>query len=176
MSEALSGPVRSDLVTEEEAADLLEQCRAVITESLFALRMERIRCMWCVGQAIATHPAYERLMGGGPGRHSVIQWLARELPIGQSEIYSAVQFYREWPDLQLDLTPDGLMRLPGGKDLSWNQVKRKLLPGKSDEEARVIPWSVRRDRVEQRSQRQVGRVWTIEDHYAIMASIRGLEA
>jgi len=97
-------------------------------------------------------------------------------------MYAACQFYRRFPHLALDQGLDGLLQLPGGKDLSWSKVRILLLPGPVEPGAPPpadpgeappdasprVGWQVRRGRLEHLSRHRIGQIWSREDHARLL--------
>lgn len=154
------------VINEADLAEILEAVEAIRVEKGFAISMEVIAMRWCVGQAICTHPSYERLTGGGPGRASIIQEIGKRLPWGRTETYACARFYELYPDLGLDLSLDGLLQLPGGKNLSWNKIKLQLLPDRPRSQDRP---RARREEARKYILARIGKVLTQDDYLHICA-------
>ena len=125
MSKELAG-AESILREEEWYVALLEELKAIITESVFISRIELLRGKWLVGQRIVQDKNYEKIQGQ-QGQQSFIQNVARDLDRSNSDVYACVKFYEKYTEANFSNT---LEKLPEGKNISWHKMVNKYLPDK----------------------------------------------
>mgnify|MGYP001595566586 FL=1 len=95
---------------------LVDDCKAAITEAVFNSRWELIAGYHAVGKRIAHEKKLSRSETYGK---KIMNDLSQSIGISQRRLWSAVQFYKAYPDLN---------QLPDGKNISWNKIVTKLLP------------------------------------------------
>lgn len=109
---------------------LVEECRAIIIETLFNSRMELLRGKWELGKKIVEEEKNfnEKVYGS-----KTILILADDLEISVSHLYKIIQFYKKYP---LEIFEKVCEVLPEGKNISWYKICQELLPedGKKKEE------------------------------------------
>ena len=111
-------------------AVLVEDCKAIITESVFNSRWALIEGYHHLGERIVTDENYQK---AAKGNHSSLSGLSKNIGIGERNIYRAIQFYDKYPSLDA---------LPDGKNISWNKIVTQYLPAtnKPDKPAWVYRW------------------------------------
>ncbi len=92
---------------------LVEDCRAILTERSFNARMEIIEGYHELGERIVNDPLYQPRKS-----RAFLHRVAKDLGIADRTIYYAVAFYKKFP--QLD-------KVPGGKNISWRQIRIQYL-------------------------------------------------
>lgn len=92
--------------------EFIEECKAIITESVFTSRWALVEGYWLLGQRVSQeHKKYAK------GNESSLQDLASKLEIHTRTLYYAVQAYKKYP--QIDTIPDG-------KNISWSKLIKHL--------------------------------------------------
>lgn len=104
-----------EAITTDWYESLLDDCRAIITESEFNSRMELVVGYHQLGMRIATDEGYKK---AAKGNRDVCKGIANNLGKSERLIYLAIQFYTKYPDLEL---------LSEGKNLSWTMIVKKYL-------------------------------------------------
>ena len=103
---------------------LVDDCQAILTESLFNSRWELLAGYHAVGRRIVEDEQYQK---HAKGNQVACKTLANNLSISERTLYYAIKFYELFPVLE---------RLPGGKSASWNKVITEYLTdGKEKEHA-----------------------------------------
>ena len=105
---------------------LVEECKAIITESVFASRIALVDGNWELGKRIREDVNFKEY---NKGNKSSVQDLARN--IGQSErtLYYALAVFDKYPD----------KNFPEGKNISMNKLITKHLPKPKKEPNILIP-------------------------------------
>jgi len=99
------------IVLPEEQA-FIEECKSIITESVFTSRWALVEGYWLLGQRVSQEQdKYAK------GNESSLQTLAKNINIHTRTLYYAVQAYKKYP--KLDTIPDG-------KNISWNKLIKHL--------------------------------------------------
>ena len=115
-------PLKYDLIPNSWYFELVEECKAIITEAVFTSRWALVEGYWNLGKRIKEEqPNFERANIYG---EKIVQGLGESLGISKSTIYYALQAYDKYPDIQT---------LPEGKNISWNKLITKYLPAPKDE-------------------------------------------
>ena len=112
---------------------LVDDCVAIITESVHISREILIRGHHALGGRIVNDKYYQ---WNARGNGATLQSLSKSTGIQERTLYRAIQFYREYPDLDKFLN-----EAKEGKNLSWNKIiTNYLTDGKPDRQPR--PWNV----------------------------------
>lgn len=106
---------------------LIEECKAIITETEFTARWALVEGYHHLGKRIASDPEFVKF---SKGNNSSLQRVANSLGKSPRLIYYAVQFAEKYPSLD---------KVPGGKAVSWRDVCHKLLPAPKAKDAPPIP-------------------------------------
>jgi len=111
---------------------LLDDLKAIITESVFTSRIELIKGKWLFGERLVTDENYKKT----PGEHkeSFLKGIAVELNAHIKEIYRCVQFYEKYPNKTFDTV---CQSLPEGKNISWHKLTNIYLPETSAKEQEI---------------------------------------
>ena len=99
---------------------LVDECKAIVTESVFTSRWALVEGYWSLGKRIRDDKLaqeYEK------GNKTFVQDLGRNIGVSTSTIYYALQAYDKYPDQQF----------PEGKNISWNKLITKYLPDSPQE-------------------------------------------
>lgn len=104
------------IVNEEWYEALVEECRAIITESVFSSRMALIEGNWELGKRIREDINFQKY---AKDNHSSLQDLANNLNQSVRTLYYALQLFDKYPSLD---------KLPEGKNISMNKLITKYLP------------------------------------------------
>ena len=116
-----------EIETQEWYIHLIEQCQAIITEAGFHSRWSLIEGYHQLGERILQeHDNFNRAK---IYREEIVQRVANSLGKSSRTIYHAMQFARQYPDLNL---------LPEGKNISWHQIVDKYLPEKKEDKKEQI--------------------------------------
>ena len=122
MTKALIKPIDE----EEWYQQLLEECQAIFTETIFASKMVLIQGYHMLGtRLLEEHANFERKEIYG---QEITTRVARSLGKSQRTIQRAVQFARQYP------TWESVKELPEGKNISWARICNKYLVKKKDKE------------------------------------------
>ncbi len=106
----------TDIVLSEQFQALVDECKAIITETIFNHRDVLIQGYHTLGKTVATNEAYQKY---AKDNKSSLQDLAKTVGISPRTLYYCVQVYEKYPDTSL---------LPEGKNLSWSKLITKYLP------------------------------------------------
>lgn len=97
---------------------LIDDCKAIITETGFISRWALVEGYHTLGQRILDeNDSFKREKIYGK---EIVQCIAQSLGKSKRTLFQAIQFARTYPDLN---------DVPFGKDLSWYRVCNELLPG-----------------------------------------------
>lgn len=103
-------------------AALVEECKAIVTESVFTSRWALVEGYHQLGERIVTDGNFQKFAKGNG------QWFAdlrSKIGVSESTLYRAIQFYELYPRLD---------EVPEGKNISWNKIITKYLPKPEGEE------------------------------------------
>ncbi len=115
---------KQEVSDEEQLELLIEETRAIFSETVFSSRMTSVEGKHQVGQTIAENPLYKKW---GKQSGELIKRIATALERSEADIYLCVQFYQKYPDVSTVVES-----LKGKKnDLTWAAVRR-LLSGKEE--------------------------------------------
>jgi len=115
----------NDLIAQEWYEQLVDECKAIITEATFNSRWALVEGYWNLGKRIREDNDFKE---HAKGNQSSVQDLGKNLGISSSTIYYALQAYDKYPDQDL---------IPEGKNISWNKLIKKYLPEKNTEEVEI---------------------------------------
>ena len=109
--------MNKQLKTEEWFAALLEDCDAIITETVHNARWDTIRGYHDLGKRILQeNHNFERSKVYG---EDIVQCIAKSIGKSKRTIYYAIRFAEQYEDIN---------SLPEGKNISWYKVCTKVLP------------------------------------------------
>jgi N6-adenosine-specific RNA methylase IME4 len=108
--------VRPDQTEAEWYVALIEECKAIITETIFNSRWALVEGYHALGERILQENdnfAREKIYG-----QKIIQRVGQSLGKSEQTIFYAVAFAKKWPDLTT---------VPEGKNISWHKICNKYL-------------------------------------------------
>ena len=105
-------------LSEEWYKELVEECKAIITESVFTSRWALVEGYHELGKRIEEEVKQRPL-----NMTQLFQDLGKSISnCSKSTFYYSHQFYKKYPDLQT---------VPEGKNITWNKIVTKYLPNTS---------------------------------------------
>jgi len=108
---------------------LVEDCRAIITERVYNSRQELILGYGEVGERIYNDEQYKKF---GKGNQEFVERLFQDIGIGKTTGYRCLQFYEKF--CKGKVLSSVAETFEEGKNISWNKICNKYLPeGKKDE-------------------------------------------
>ncbi|MEK6883835.1 MAG: MT-A70 family methyltransferase [Nanoarchaeota archaeon] len=105
------------IIKEDWYEALVEECKAIITETIFISRWALVEGYWKLGERISEENENfkrDKIYG-----EKIVQGLANSLGISTRTIHYAVQAYNKFPKLG---------NIPEGKNISWNKLITQYLP------------------------------------------------
>lgn len=115
----------ANLANQEWYANLVEECKATITEAVFTSRYALVEGYWQVGKLIReVYKTRKELYG-----KKIAQDLAESIGISERTINYACAAYEKYPDIG---------SMPEGKNISWNKLITKYLPEFTDDEKKHL--------------------------------------
>lgn len=114
-------------IEDEKYENLVEECKAIIIETLTKSRMDLLEGKWLLGKRIV---AEEMNFEKGIYGQRTVYHLARDLELSDSHLYKVIQFYKKY---QLETFDEVFPRLPEGKNLTWYLLCQKYLPRTKEE-------------------------------------------
>jgi len=119
----------TNLQNQEWYTQMVDDCRAIITERVTNSKIELITGYAEVGERIYNDKNYQKY---GKGNQAFIEGLFRDIGIGKSTGYKCLQFYEKFI-LPHGGVSNGLQSLPEGKNISWYRICNKYLPESNGE-------------------------------------------
>ncbi len=108
--------IATPLQNEQWYIQLLEDCRDIVVETEFTSRWTLVEGYHSLGKRIIQET--EKLNKLSQSGIDVISQVATDIKRGRRTVYYAIQFAREYPDLNL---------LPESKNTSWHHIINKYL-------------------------------------------------
>ena len=105
--------------------ELVEECRAIIVETVYISRTEAIKGKHQLGERIATDPNYKKYI---KGNQELIRRFAADLGISRTSLYYCIQFYEKYPDVST-----AVETFEEQKNISWRKIRKKYLPAPPEE-------------------------------------------
>ncbi|MDI6788328.1 MAG: MT-A70 family methyltransferase [Planctomycetota bacterium] len=105
-----------ELVKADWYKQLVDDCKTIITESVFTSRWALVKGYHQLGERIREDNNVKEY---AKGSKTFVQDLARNLNISDRTLYYSLQLYDKYPKLD---------KLPEGKNISWNKLITKHLP------------------------------------------------
>lgn len=110
--------------------ELIEECKSIITETLYRSRQELIEGKHMLGERICNDPNFRKLAGS---RTATLKKLFEDIGIGRADGYACVAFYEKFPKLSA-----GVDSFKEEKNISWDKIKRNYLPVKKEKEEECL--------------------------------------
>ena len=107
--------------------ELVEECKAIITEAVFTSRWALVEGYWELGKRIKDDNAFKAF---SKGNKTSVQDLAQNLNISERTLYYALKSYEKFPEIS---------QIPEGKNISWNKLITQYLPEPKVEKAIPLP-------------------------------------
>ena len=118
-----------ELLIQEWYELLVDDCGAIISESVYIARQRLIEGRHELGQRIIQDiPNFNRSNIYG---QKIVQSLAESLKIGTRTLYNAMRFVNKYPDLEAFMST-----VEEGKNISWNKVVTRYLPEEGEKAER----------------------------------------
>ena len=115
------------LQNQEWYENLVEECKAIITEAVFTSRWALVEGYWKLGERVSgENKNFERNAIYG---EKIVQGLAESLDTSSRTVHYALQVYKKYPDLT---------QLPEGKNITWNKLITKYLPEPKDNKIELL--------------------------------------
>jgi hypothetical protein len=109
-----------ELITQEWYQSLVDECKDIITETIFTSRWALVEGYHKLGERIREDcPRHKKGMNYQGEIGELLQGLAVILKTSERTLYYAIQFYDKYPSLD---------NVPEGKNISWNKIITKYLP------------------------------------------------
>ena len=139
MSEGKEVSVSSDentLKNQDWYQYLIEECKAIITETRFNANVELIRGKWEMGRRI--YQEHDRMERSSVYGKEIVQSIANDLGVSGTTIWQSIQFYKEYAYDSFDELMDSE---PFGKSITWSEITKQHLGSSSvddDEDGEAI--------------------------------------
>ena len=102
--------------------EFVEECQAIITESVFVSRWALVEGYWNLGRTVRSYMITKEY---AKGNEAFLDSLSGKLKsVSKRTLYRSLQFFDKYPILN---------DVPGGKNISWNKII-KLLPERTEKE------------------------------------------
>ena len=98
---------------------LTNDCRAIVTETVYSARQTMLEGMHQLGERIVTDENFQKF---AKGKTTSLSALSNIAGVGERTLRRAMQFYEKYPTMQK------VQELPEGKNLSWNKIITNYLP------------------------------------------------
>lgn len=152
MSKEVIQKVKTEIVRQGWYEQLIEDCKDIIVEGVFASRWALIETYHNLGKRILG----DETKFTQAGYLKMSQRVATSLGKSQRTIEQSIQFVRKFPDLSL---------LPDGKNISWHKICNNLLPAPKEKTPKLPkgkyniiyadpPWEYRNVGVEGAAEKQ----------------------
>lgn len=120
--------LKPDNIEPEWYAALIEECKAIITETIFNSRWALVEGYHALGvRILEENDNFERAKIYG---EKILQRVAQSLKISRRMVYYAIQFARKYPDLA---------KVPEGKNITWKKLITKYLPAPKETKNELAP-------------------------------------
>lgn len=123
----------NDLITQDWYEQLVEDCKAIITEAVFTSRWALVEGNWELGKRVREDDNIKKLQA--EKKYSgvlteLLQGLAVKIHISERSLWYALQLFDKYPDLN---------KLPEGKNITMNKLITKYLPEQKESEVIIPP-------------------------------------
>ena len=151
-----TGEIVSDgaIVKADWYGNLVDDCKAIITEGTFNSRWALVEMYWHLGERINTDNDMTRELIYGK---KIVSDLSQSLSMSTRNVWRAVQFNRKYPDIDT---------LPEGKNITWNKIVTKYLP-ESKEIVEPEPTISGAENIASYWEVESGQVWRCGEHLVI---------
>lgn len=143
---------------EEWYKALIEECKAIITESVFTSRWALVEGYHQLGERIVTDEQFQKY---AKGSYSSLTRVSKNLRLSYRTLYRAIQFYEKYPDLSL---------VPEGKNITWRKIITKYLPESSEPNQEKI----KVDKLAELRNKwgtELGQTWILGNHRLICGDV-----
>ena len=120
-----------NLGQEEWYQALVEECRAIIVETVFTSRIELIRGKWLLGDRLWQEK--------NKGITKLLTRVSVDLRISERECWRCYKFREEYRDFLNKSGEINIEVLPEGKNISWHKIANKYLPQPKEREKIELP-------------------------------------
>ncbi len=110
--------------------EMVQECQAIITETLYRSRQELIEGKHQLGERICSDSNFRKMQGS---KTANLQKLFEDIGIGRADGYACVAFYQKFPNLSA-----GVESFKEQKNISWDKIKRNYLPSKQQKEVECL--------------------------------------
>ena len=115
------GITKNNRFVEKWYQTLVDDCHDIITEAVFQSRWALVEGYHNLGKRILEdHDNFERAKIYG---EKIVQDLAESLNMSSRILWYAIQFVKKYPTLDM---------VPEGKNITWNKIITKYLPGSKE--------------------------------------------
>ena len=119
--------MKKELINQEQYEALIEDCKAIVVETIFNSRWALVEGYWKLGERVEKDKDFKRF---AKGNKDACKTLARNLGISDRTLYYAMQVYRKYPELG---------KIPDGKNISWNKLITLYLPAPKEDPTPPLP-------------------------------------
>ena len=109
------------IIKQEWYSQLVDECKAIITEAVFTSRWALVEGYWNLGKTFRENKNFDT---------NLLQDLAVKIGISERTGWYAIQTFDKYPDIS---------KLPEGKNITWNKLITKYLPEAPKEETPQLP-------------------------------------
>lgn len=115
----------TSLATSENFDHLVEEIRAIVSESRDLVTIEMIAMKYCIGEAIATHELYRK---HGKNQSQLYDAIAEQVNMQSKTLAECVKLYETYPDEKPKSIAEQLYTEHG----AWRNVRKALYGDVSD--------------------------------------------
>lgn len=113
----------NDLITTEWYEELVEECKAILSEAHFAVQTELLKGKWEIGKRIVQDELQFERAGYG---EKVVEVLSVALEVSPQTLWKCIQFYKRFSEPEFNTVIDKIQI--DGKTPSWFKVCQEILP------------------------------------------------
>ena len=113
----------NDLITTEWYEELVEECKAILSEAHFAVQTELLKGKWEIGKRIVQDELQFERAGYG---EKVVEMLSVALEVSPQTLWKCIQFYKRFSEETFEPVI-GKIQIDG-KTPSWFRVCQEILP------------------------------------------------
>lgn len=118
----------NDIVKADWYQGLIEDCKAIITETIFTSRWALVEGYHNLGERILEDEP--KMKQGGSNLSETLQQVAKFLQCSERTLYYSVQFVKKYPILD---------KVPEGKNITWKKIITKYLPAPKEDRQLIEP-------------------------------------